>query len=118
MVGCLFEFLKRVALLSVLQAASKESTLIEVVYFMGLVALCAPIGTWLERFEPEIRARQPTAAEADSDQSGDLPVPADNAQRAVRSTFLALLWGAAVLVHVNAGIIVFVESVAAALNMS
>jgi hypothetical protein len=55
-----FEFLKRLAVLAALAAASKRSQLIEVLYWISMFAVMLPIVSWGEQFQLDRKTKTPT----------------------------------------------------------
>lgn len=113
-----FEFLKRIALLSILWAAAQNTPWLQLLYFLGLAALIIPIGTWLEQWDLDFRTRHPTHYRPDLGEEPpmQIPIPADQPPAWSHSVFAGTLWTFAILLAVNWGIQSFVEAVATELS--
>ncbi len=70
-----FEFIKRVGIVAVLAAAGKRSELAQILYFVSVFMVTAPIGTWIEQWEFDYKTRKPKYYRPDIDGEIISPVP-------------------------------------------
>lgn len=93
-----FEVLKRLAVLAALSVAGRRSELLNGFYYVTLIIFTSPAITWLQRYEFDLRTRNPRVYVPHLEADPTTSVAAGKPPAWAHSMLGILIWGAVLLV--------------------